>query len=141
MPRLRPSAVASSTLCEDENGLGIAMPSTCSGPSAATARCAVTAESIPPESPTTAPGGRAREPRDHPAPFARLARVPWRARRIQHEVRARARELADGIHRITLRLDPGVLADREAEHGVAITERHGVAALGGREIAPLVEHV
>jgi hypothetical protein len=45
-------------LCEDENGLGIATPSTCSGPSAFTARCAVTAESIPPDSPTTAPGGR-----------------------------------------------------------------------------------
>ena len=36
----------------------MAMPSTRSAPSASTARCAVTAESIPPERPITAPGGR-----------------------------------------------------------------------------------
>jgi hypothetical protein len=36
------------------------------------------------------------EPRDHAAPLARLARVPGRARRVEHQVGARARELATG---------------------------------------------
>jgi hypothetical protein len=36
------------------------------------------------------------EPRDHPAPLARLARVPRRARRVQDQVGAGARELATG---------------------------------------------
>ena len=41
-----------------ENGPGIAIPSTRSGERARTARCAVTAESIPPDRPMTAPRGR-----------------------------------------------------------------------------------
>ena len=57
MPRLRARARASLTLWSEENGPGIAMPSTRSGPRARQARCAVTAESIPPERPTTASGG------------------------------------------------------------------------------------
>ena len=52
------NSIASSTLWSDEYGPGIAMPSTRSGPRASTARCAVTAESMPPDNPITAPGGR-----------------------------------------------------------------------------------
>jgi hypothetical protein len=53
MPRLRASAQASSRLPRDENCDGIAIPVTCSLPSASTAMAAVTAESIPPERPIT----------------------------------------------------------------------------------------
>jgi hypothetical protein len=48
-------AAASVTLPAEEYIEGIETPTTFSGPSAATARAQVTAESIPPESPTRAP--------------------------------------------------------------------------------------
>ena len=54
MPRCPASAIESSTLPGDENGIGIVTARTFSGPTAAAARQQVTAESIPPESPMTA---------------------------------------------------------------------------------------
>ncbi len=57
MRALDESAEIMKRLWSEEKGPGIAMPTTLSAPRASAARCAVTAESTPPESPTTAPGG------------------------------------------------------------------------------------
>ncbi len=54
MPRLAASCSESSMLPRLEKGDGIRTPSTWSAPSASTAMAAVSAESIPPESPSTA---------------------------------------------------------------------------------------
>ena len=53
MPRFAASAWASVRLWSLLNRLGIATPWTFSGPRAAAASAATTAESIPPDSPTT----------------------------------------------------------------------------------------
>ena len=53
MPRRSASASASSTLPWLENGDGISTPSTCSRPSASAATTAVSAESMPPDSPSS----------------------------------------------------------------------------------------
>ena len=53
MPSASAHASASSRLSGEENGDGIATARTASAPSASTARVAVNAESIPPDSPST----------------------------------------------------------------------------------------
>ena len=53
MPRFAASASESSMLPWLENGDGISTPSTCAGPSASAAMAAVSAESIPPDRPST----------------------------------------------------------------------------------------
>ena len=53
MPRFSASERASSMLLCEENCDGMAMPVTFFAPSASTASAAVTAESMPPESPMT----------------------------------------------------------------------------------------
>ena len=54
MPRFTVSARASSIDPVEENSLGMPTPSTFSAPSASTAMAATSAESMPPESPTSA---------------------------------------------------------------------------------------
>ena len=54
MPSARASASASALEWSDETALGIETPRTLSGPSASAAMTATSAESMPPESPTTA---------------------------------------------------------------------------------------
>ena len=53
MPRFRATRRASARVPADEKGDGIETPTTPSRPSASTAMAAVSAESIPPDNPTT----------------------------------------------------------------------------------------
>ena len=53
MPRLRASRAASRRVAADEYGDGMVTPVTLAGPSASQATAATSAESMPPESPST----------------------------------------------------------------------------------------
>ena len=76
---------------------------------------------------------------DHVAAIGALVHVPRGRREVQHQLCARARELARRVDIVAEQLDPPVLAHRESD--AALAERDRLAPLGAAEEALLVEHV
>jgi hypothetical protein len=75
--------------------------------------------------------------------MCRLAARSAKSRRrgeVQHQPRAGAGEIADGVERVVVLVDPCVLADREAERLVADLGQRPTF-LRRDEVAVLVEHV